>query len=476
MQRAVAVELGGGDVIFHPTGDGRPHGVHHAQDVITHPRRNRVHPTILQVRVVAQAQHHAKLCHLAHLSKRGDERAVRDVHGGAAVAVFTRAGSGRRRRPRGHERSRSDRTQLLTARLTVQSVEFFGARGDVDFRADGAEVFVLLQASSQLRGGSADDGLLSHAELVEPPRRLGVVLRRAPPKREFLEFVLHLVHAQELGERGEHEERLSGDLHALLWFERAKRSHVVQSIGELDDDHAHLRGHGEEHLLQVISLDVRRRRLGRIGGELGALFADARRHLAHLGLALDDASHGGAESILDGLEGDRVRVLDGVVKEPRDDGLVVHVLVGEYTRDRDGMGHEGLARFASLAVVRVEGDLGRRVHLRALEVVEVGELVRDAVVQVVGIDVGPVGGAGHLIDRRARGDASASLRRFRGTRRGSSETSHGRARRRERGSRARGGMAVHPTVREVASMRTRGVPRREPREDGPCARHRSAER
>ena len=184
----------------------------------------------------------------------------------------------------------------------------------------------------------------------------------------------------------------------------------------------------------------------------------------------------GFESILDGLEGDRVRVLDGVVKEARDDGLVVHVLVGEYTRDRDGMGHKGLARFSSLAVVRVEGDLDGRVHLRALEVVEVGELVRDAVVQVVGIDVGPVGGAGHLIDRRARGDASASSRRFRGTRRGSSETSHGRARRRERGSRARGGMAVHPTVREVASMRTRGVPRREPREDGPCARHRSTER
>ena len=88
-------------------------------------------------------------------------------------------------------------------------------------------------------------------------------------------------------------------------------------------------------------------------------------HLAHLGLALDDASHRGAEPRLDGLERDAVGVLHGVVEEARDQGLVVHAHVREDARDGDGVDDEGLAGFAPLAVVRGERELRRRANLGA---------------------------------------------------------------------------------------------------------------
>ena len=62
-----------------------------------------------------------------------------------------------------------------------------------------------------------------------------------------------------------------------------------------------------------------------------------------------------------------IRVLHGVVQEPRDHRLVIHLLLREYARDRHRVRDERLAGLAPLPVVRVVRQLHRLEHLRALK-------------------------------------------------------------------------------------------------------------
>ena len=60
-----------------------------------------------------------------------------------------------------------------------------------------------------------------------------------------------------------------------------QRAHVVQAVGQLDEDHAHVRHHGQQHLADVLGL---------------AVFAVGELDLVDLGDAFDDVRHLLAES------------------------------------------------------------------------------------------------------------------------------------------------------------------------------------
>jgi hypothetical protein len=66
---------------------------------------------------------------------------------------------------------------------------------------------------------------------------LGVALRVQRREREVLELLLELLHAQAVRQRGVDVERLLGDALLLLARHRGDRAHVVQPVGELDDQH-----------------------------------------------------------------------------------------------------------------------------------------------------------------------------------------------------------------------------------------------
>ena len=76
-------------------------------------------------------------------------------------------------------------------------------------------------------------------------------------------------------------------------------AHIVKSVGDLDEHHPDVLGHGHEHLAQVFHLSL----LG--GGEVGT---------GQLGDALHQLGNGGAEDSLNVLVGS-VGVLDAVVKQ-----------------------------------------------------------------------------------------------------------------------------------------------------------------
>ena len=174
-------------------------------------------------------------------------------------------------------------------------------------------------------GHQADD-------LVEPLR----VQRR---EGEILELPLHRVHAEPVGERGEDLQDLPGLALLLLPGQVAQRPHVVQPVGELDDQHADVAGHRDDHLADGL-------RLGR---------------LAVLDLVqLGDAVHqrGDVLAELAAQLGQRVGgVLHRVVQQRGADRLGVHAELGQDGRHRQRVGDVRVAAAPLLVPVPVGGRL-----------------------------------------------------------------------------------------------------------------------
>jgi hypothetical protein len=92
----------------------------------------------------------------------------------------------------------------------------------------------------------------------------------------------------------------------------------VQAVGELDQDHAQVARHRQQHLAEALGL---------------GLLARAELDLVELGDAVDQLDHVAAERLLDLLARER-GVLERVVQQRRDDRLGVEAQVGEQARDR----------------------------------------------------------------------------------------------------------------------------------------------
>ncbi len=160
-------------------------------------------------------------------------------------------------------------------------------------------------------------------------------------EREVLELPLQLVDAEPVRERRVDLERLAGLLDLLLAPEVLERAHVVQAVGELDEDDPHVMGHRDDHLPVVLGLRVLAA-LELDPRQLGDAFDEVRDLVAELGAHLVDA---------------HVRVLDDVVQEGRRDRLVVEPQIGADLGRAERVVDERLARAALLAIVRARREL-----------------------------------------------------------------------------------------------------------------------
>ncbi len=156
---------------------------------------------------------------------------------------------------------------------------------------------------------------------------------------EVFELAAQFTHAETMRERSVDVEGLAGDAALLLGVQVLERAHVVQAVGELDDDDAQVGDHGEQHLADVLGLVV---------------FAVGELDLVELGDAFDDVGDLFAEASGD-LGGGDVGVFDGVVQQAGGDGGGVHLELGEDLRDFQGMADVGLTRGAALALVLLDG-------------------------------------------------------------------------------------------------------------------------
>ena len=119
-----------------------------------------------------------------------------------------------------------------------------------------------------------------------------------------------------------------------------ERAHVVQAVGQLDDDHANVGHHGKKHLADVLGLVV---------------FTVGELDLVELGDAFDDVRHLLAKALGDLGRGD-IGVFDRIVQQAGGDGGRVHLQLSEHLADLKRMNHVGLARGALLALVLLQAE------------------------------------------------------------------------------------------------------------------------
>ena len=277
VQRLVHVRLGHGDVVLEAARNLGPHGVHHAQHEVA---------VLLGV----------------------DQNAQRDQIVDLVEGL------------------------VLGLHLLVDGVEVLGPAGDLGLDAG------LAQPHAQLLGHVGDQPLALLALHAHQPHQLLVALGIDVAQRQVLQLPLDGVHAHAVGQRRVDVQRLPGDGNLALRALVLQRAHVVQAVGQLDEHHADVLGHGQEHLAQ-------RLRLG--------LLAGSEVQLAQLGHAVHQQLHLLAELLANGLLGHAVHVLHAVVQEARGDGGGVQHQVGEDHRHRTGMAEVRLARLALLIFVRL---------------------------------------------------------------------------------------------------------------------------
>ena len=132
--------------------------------------------------------------------------------------------------------------------LLVDRVVVLGPAGDggLDLRARAGRLDLVdhggqeLVACRRALGHQADD-LVVH---------LGV----QGGEREVLQLPLDRVHAEPVGQRCVDLERLAGDPLLLVLPEEPQRAHVVQPVGELDDQDPDVLAHRDDHLADGLGL------------------------------------------------------------------------------------------------------------------------------------------------------------------------------------------------------------------------------
>ena len=158
-------------------------------------------------------------------------------------------------------------------------------------------------------------------------------------EREVLELAPHVLHAHPARQRGIDVHRLLGDAAALFGRHEVEGPHVVETVGEFDEQHPDVGRDREEKLPQVLGL--------------GFLAGDEVQPL-DLRKAVDDGADLVAEQLVD-LGAGRVGVLDRVVEESDGDRRVVELELREDGGDFERMGEVGVAGGTLLLAVLLHG-------------------------------------------------------------------------------------------------------------------------
>ena len=101
---------------------------------------------------------------------------------------------------------------------------------------------------------------------------------------EVFQFLIDRVQAQPIGDRRVDFQGFRGDAAAFFRRHRLHGVHVVQAVGQLDQDDAHILRHGQQHLAEVFGLRML------LGGKS---------QLVELGNAFDQQCHRLAKARLD---------------------------------------------------------------------------------------------------------------------------------------------------------------------------------
>ena len=302
VQALVHVELRHGDVVFEPPGHGVPQRMHRAQ------RR------------------------VAVLHRLDD-----DAHGDQVVDL--------------------GEALALLRHLLIDAVQVLRAAHDL--RLDAHLVHLAAQHGNDL----VKVLLALEAAFGDHTRDLLELVGLKVIEAQVLELPFDGVDTQAVRDGRVDLKRLARLEDATILLERRQGAHVVQAVGQLDDDDADVLAHGNEHL-----------------ADSGRLLVGEGFHLnaRDLGDAVDQLRHVRAELLLDQLAG-HVGVLHRVVQKRRAQRFHVHAQIGQDDGHLHRMRDERLARLAARALVSAGGEAEGLLELGLLLV---GQVAARHVLQV----------------------------------------------------------------------------------------------
>ena len=202
---------------------------------------------------------------------------------------------------------------------------------------------VLLQVLDELALDLADQIAVALGQRIEALLDHPIGFRVEGAEGKVFQLLAHFLHAHAAGERCVDVERLLCDAAARGCGHEFQGAHVVQAVGELDQEHADIVGDGEQELAEILRL------LGLARHQFQPL---------QLGQALDQRADLMAKNLVD-LGPRRLGVLDGVVQQGCDDGGVIELQPGQDRRDLERVGEIGIAGGAGLRAMRLHGiDIG----------------------------------------------------------------------------------------------------------------------
>ena len=217
--------------------------------------------------------------------------------------------------------------------LSIDAVDVLGTPGDLGTDPVGVEQVGHLGD----RGGN--EGIAFSGPSQQQSDDLLVSAGVENRKAAILHLVLDLLNAQSVGKRCVHVERFGRDPLLFLLTQRMDRPDVVETIGQLDDEHPHVTSHRHDHLAD------RRRLLLLAVGESDSI---------QLGDTVDECRHRLAVFFRHRLDRE-FGVLDRVVQQGSDHRLGVHSVPGQEVGDGERMGDVRLARLPALTRVQVAG-------------------------------------------------------------------------------------------------------------------------
>ena len=166
-----------------------------------------------------------------------------------------------------------------------------------------------------------DEPLVVLGQPVEAFANSAIGFGMEPAEGELLELLAHGLHTHAAGKRRIDLQRLLAVAPAALGRHVLERTHVVQAVGQLDQQHADVGRDSDEELAEVLRL------LGLLGDEVEAL--DLRE-------AVDQHADLGAEELID-LRARRLGILDHIMQERRRDRRVVELEIGQDRGDFERM-------------------------------------------------------------------------------------------------------------------------------------------
>ena len=321
MQRLIAVDARNGDVIFEPARHRSEQAVHHTERAIT---------------VIHRVDDHAQSVDIDDFRKR----------------------------------------RALAQHLAIDAVEMLFASVDL-----GRDLRLGERRRNALRD-AAEEFLLVAAGALQCSFDDAVPLRVEGVEAKILELEFHGVEAKPFGERRVDVERFASDGAAARQRHALDGAHVVQPIGEFDEDDAQIAHHREQHFAERLRLRL-----------LAALELD----LVELGYRIDDLGHAVTEARGDLVFGDG-RVFDDVVQDRRDDGVGVDAQTRQNFGCGDRVGNVGFAGIALLAAV----GLGAEFCGEANAIDLLGGQVRAGGAQQFLETRGPAGSARQKAEQRLR--------------------------------------------------------------------------